>query len=245
MQQSYNFAGLLSSQQAQIKKYAGNRAKDINIVVTEYGINSSTSPEGQPNYHRSIDAALFMANTLKIIVDAHIPLAEKHFLISYEFSNPSGPQTFINSSSFANNALIAGPGSNPVLEPSAYVLQAYSKLLYSNLVSSNINNNPSVVFSGGSYPSLSVVPTTNKNGGESILIMNLSPSQNIQAQILPSVSSYTKVNSWTMGSTNSLSYNSPNNPNQVGFVTKTSPIINGNIVATFPASSITVLQLNN
>lgn len=244
MQQSYSFANVISTQQAWIRRYAGAQAKNISIAVTEYGVNALTNPVGHPNYHRSLDMALFVANSLRVMIDAHIPIAEKHFLISYENSQPSGTQAYFNSPAFANNALIAGPGPNPVPQPSAYVLEAYTKLLYSNFISSKIQNDPSVVYSQGNYPALSAIATTDKKGDESIMVINLSPANSIQAEIQPSLNDYTHVDAWTLGSSSFLAYNTPANPSAVGFVKKSTNLYAGSVVASFPPSSVTVLQLS-
>jgi alpha-N-arabinofuranosidase len=242
MQQSNNFSNTLTSEQAAIKEYAGTRAKDISIDVTEYGVNAYTSPAGYPDYHRSMDMALFVANSLKVMIDDHIPVAEKHYLISYENSQPSGLSAYINSSTFSDNALIGGPGPDPVLQPSAYVIEAYTKLLYSNLISSDVKGNPSVLYNGGSYPSLSVVATTNKQGDESIMVINLSPSKTIKAEVMPSISTYKEVNTWTLGANSFLAYNTPNDTSVVGFVSNSLNLKNGQLSASFPPGSVTVMQ---
>ncbi len=244
IQQSNNFGTVLKSEQSAINQYAGKRAKDINLAVTEYGVNALTYPYGQPNYHRSQDMALFVANSLRVMINAHIPIAEKHYLISYQNSAAPGYKTYVNSSTFSNNALIGGPGPNSILQPSAYVMQAYSKLLYSNLVNSNITNNPNTVFNGGSYPTLSSLATTDNQGNESMMIINFSEQKSVKTQVQPSINSYKTVKSWTLGSNNFLAYNTPIDPGVVGFVQKNSNLVNGKLVATFPPSSITVLQLS-
>ena len=244
MDQSYSFAGILSGVRSDLNKYAGKAAKKISIAVTEYGVNAQTSPNGQPNYHRSQDMALFTANILKAIIDAHIPLAERHFLVSYENSQPPGVQDYVNSSVFADNALIAGPGPNAILQPSAYVFQAYTKYMYSNLINSNVTNNPTVVYSEGSYPTLSTVATTNDKGNEAIMIINTSGTNSVTAQILPYQTGFKQAKAWTLGSSSYLDYNTLSNPNSVSFVKTTTSLTNGKLLASFPAGSITILQLS-
>lgn len=243
MEQSYGFGQVINSEQLAINKYAGSRAKDINIDLTEYGVNAETNPNGQPNYHRSQDMALFAANALRQMINAHISVAEKHFLISYQNYQPTGPQVYVNSSNFSDNALLGGPGPTPILQPTAYVLQAYTKLLYPNLISSTIQNDPQTIYTNGSYPNLSVIATTDNKGNEALMVINLSDQQSIKSEIQPSINSYKTVKSWTLGSNNFLTYNTPSDPYAVGFVQKNANLNQGKLIATFPPNSITVLQL--
>jgi hypothetical protein len=244
MLQSYGFDKTISNEQANINKYAGTKAKNIGIAITEYGVNAHSYPVNQVNYHRSQDLALFVANALRIIINNHIPIAEKHYLISYQNSPAPGVQTYVNSNLFSNNSLLAGPGPNSYMQPSAYVFQAYTKLLYSNLLSSSIKNNPKEVFSSGSYPALATIATTDKHGNEAIMILNLSGTQNIKAQISPSYNNYTKVNSWSLGSNSYLAYNSLSDSSVVSFIEKSSNLYNGKLASTFPAGSITILRFS-
>ncbi len=244
IQQSFGFSQTINNLKAAINQYAGNKAGEIGLDITEYGVNAYTSPTGQPNYHRSQDIALFVANMLRIMINAHIPVAEKHFLIAYQNSPPPGYQTFINNSIFANNALLGGPGPNPIPQPSAYVMQAYSKLLYSNLISSNIQNNPTTYFSSGSYPTLATVATTDKEGRESVMVINFSENQTIEAEVQPAVNYYKNVASWTLGSNSYLTYNTPSDPTAVSLINKDATLSQGRLIADFPPSSVTVLQLS-
>jgi alpha-N-arabinofuranosidase len=244
IQQSNNFGQTLNNLKSAIKQYAGSRTSSISLDVTEYGVNAYTSPEGQPNYHRSQDIALFVANTLRVMIDEHISVAEKHFLISYQNSPAPGYQTFINGSTFSNNALLGGPGPNPIPQPSAYVIEAYSKLLYSNLISSSIKNNPNTIFSGGSYPNLATVATIDNKGDESLMVMNFSENQSIKAEVQPAVNYYKKVSSWTLGANSNLAYNTTSDPNVVSLINKNASLSQGKLIADFPPSSVTVLQMS-
>lgn len=241
IEQSYNFANIISSEQANIKHYAGNRASSIKLAVTEYGINALTSPQGQPDYHRSLDLALFEANALRILIDYHVPLAERHYLISYEYSQAPSPSVYINSQTFADNALIGGPGTNPIAQPSAYVLEAYSKLLFDNLVSSHVQNNPELVDGGYSFSSLATIATTDKHGHEALMVINLTPSSTIKAEVQPSAN-YRQVTSWTLGSNSFLSFNTPSDPENVSFIKQSANLSKGHLVVSFPPSSVSVLQ---
>jgi len=240
--QSFSFANTISNEQSAIKQFAGVRASSIPVLATEYGVNALTSPAGQPDYHRSQDMALFVANTLREIIVNHVPVAEKHYLVSYQNSSPPGLQTYINSTAFSDNALLGGPGSSLVLQPSAYVMEAYSKLLYTNLINSTLVQTPSIRFSGGSYPALADIATTDHKGDLSILVINFEESGKTQLEIDTNQPNLKHIQAWTLGSNSYLAYNTPSVENAVNFVKSTSTLHDGKVLASFAPSSVTVLR---
>lgn len=241
IEQSDSFNTILTNEQNELNKYAGIRAKNISIAVTEYGVNALTNPAGQPDYHRSQDLALFVANTLIEIIKHHIPLAEKHYLISYENTRAPNPQIYINGETFSNNALVAGPGPNAYLQPSGYAIELFSKLLYGNLINSKVLNNPLVVSGGSSYSGINEIATTDGMGHEAILAINLSSSSSYNVKIIPA-GGFKKVDTYTLGANNYLAFNSPSDPSNVSIINQTSKLKNGELNISLPASSITVMQ---
>jgi alpha-N-arabinofuranosidase len=244
IEQSFGFQNELTNEKNLINKYAGSNAKNIQIAVTEYGINALTSPANFPDYHKSLDAAISIANTLRIIIQAKIPIAEKHYLISYANSVAPGTQAYVNSQAFANNALVSGPANNATIQPGAYVMEAYSKLLYSNLVSSNITNNPIVSFGGGNYPTLETLATTDGKGDEALLVLNLSLDNSVKANVQSSSKSYKNAETYTLGANNSMAFNTLEDPNIVGFVIQKAKLKNGELLVSFPPNSLSILRLS-
>jgi alpha-N-arabinofuranosidase len=264
------FASQLSSAKASIRQYAGAQAGRVQLIVSEYGIINYQSPyqtdvqpknsifHGKTAYHNSVDLGLFVADMLRSMILSGVSMANKHYLVGYGLSLIPGVQDGNDTYNFSANAMIStsypkcrhGTCAQPtfIMQPSAYVFEEFSKLLYSNLLSSSVQNNPEVVVSRpqaysralvGSYPKLETLATTDGKGDEAILVINNSLSS-VAAQIRPSVAREKSVDAWTVGG-NFVAYNTLTKPDTVDihhtFTFKTT-----NLSAVFPPSSVTVLR---
>jgi alpha-N-arabinofuranosidase len=264
------FARQLRTSKAAITQYAGPQASNVQIVVSEYGILNYQHPfqtdvepknsvfHGKTAYHNSVDLGLFVADMLRSMILGGVSMAEKHYLVGYDLSLIPGIQDANDSYNFSSNAMIStvypkcrnGSCTQPtfIMQPSAYVFEEFSKLLYGNVVASTVQNDPKVVVPRpqgnsralvGSYPKLETLATTDGKGDEAVLVINNSLSS-VSAQIRPSVAKAKSVDAWTVGG-NFISYNTMAKPNVVQlhhvFTFKTT-----DLSAVFPPSSVTVLR---
>jgi alpha-N-arabinofuranosidase len=154
----------IASVHSELGRYTGKNSKNVQVVMSEYGILNYEHPHGVDtstgnsfasgsNYHSSLDAGIYAADMLRNIIDNGVSVAEKHYLVGYDLSPAPGVQSSFDSHDFASNAMIdtndpacdnTGKCATPffLLTPTAYIFEAFSKLSYGRLVDSTINDDP-------------------------------------------------------------------------------------------------------
>jgi alpha-N-arabinofuranosidase len=264
-----SFAKQLANVKTAVHHYAGSNAKNVQVIVSEYGIINYQHPyeadlqpknsvfHGKTAYHSSDDLGLYVADMLRSLISSGVSMAAKHYLVGSNLSLIPGVQDGNNTYNFSSNAMISTlypkcdrtdcPTPTFVMQSSAYVLGEFSTLLYRNLISSSVEDDPRVVVSrpnnysralAGSYPKLETLATTDGDGHEAILVINNS-NDSISTQLRPTTP-ITSVNAWTVGG-NYLAYNTLTQPDDVQ-LRHTFTFWTANQTATFPPSSVTVLR---
>ena len=232
----------VASTQDSIRKAAGPRAADISTVVTEYGELGSGHPVNTEHYHLSLDQGLFVADMLRNWAQLGVPLAEKAKLTDYVWSPPPPASQNVG---FPENAMIAGPGPDTVVEPAAEVVQLMSHMTGSTFVDSTISGNPARTISNGeSQPALTTLASRDRTGHLYLIVINRDRENDVTATI--NTTQYEHAQSAqveTLDAPSFLSYNTPGSPNVVQLAQRVQNIGTGEFSYTFPAHSVTAFQL--
>ncbi len=106
--------------QSTIRQYSG---KNIPIVLTEYGQLVRPMPVADPQFNLSLDEGLLVASQLRQWIDHYLPMANKYLLVSTPFLSDSTIDLSIDPVGLSiDSAMIAGPGPSFVIEPTGQVL---------------------------------------------------------------------------------------------------------------------------
>lgn len=232
----------LASLRSSIRKAAGPRAAGISTVVTEYGQLGSGHPAGTQHYHLSLDQALFVADMLRNWAQLDVPLAEKAKLTDYVWSPPPPASQNVG---FPENAMIAGPGPDTVVEPTAKVVQLMSHMTGSRFADSDISGNPTrTISNGATLPALTTLASRDQAGHLYLIVINRDTGNNVTATINTMQYQHThSVRVETLNAASFLSYDTPENPNVVQLAQRVQNIDTGAFSYTFPAHSVTAFQL--
>lgn len=233
----------LASLQDSIRHAAGARAAHISTVVTEFGELGSPAPVGTEHYHLSLDQGLYVADLLRHWAELGVPLAEKAKLTDYVWS-PAPPST--QSVGFPENAMIAGPSPYAVLTPTAQVMRLLSTMTGSTFVNSDVPNNPSRKTSSGTpLYALTTLASRDRAGHLYLTVINRDTTDNVQAKV--NTGSFVHTRRAVIGEVDGpsyLSYNTPSDRHVVSLTRKTRTVGRGDFDYTFPAHSVTTIELS-
>lgn len=230
-----------------ISDYAGARAEEVDIVVSEWamatGLNIGLGRIDAPlHYTQSVDGALYVALMLRQWIRLDIPLAEKHALIDI---NPGSPPPGYDKPRTAYQAVI-GPAPCFVLSAPALAFRMYSHLMGREEITSSVIGNPSrQTFLGGTLRSLETVATIDGGGNLSVLVINQDRASDVRAAIRTQGFDERRVaTAWTLNGPGYLASNSVRSPNKVAIDKATLAGVKEGFRYLFPAHSITVIKLN-
>ncbi|MDQ3766055.1 MAG: hypothetical protein M3346_01755 [Actinomycetota bacterium] len=229
-----------------IENSAGERAEEIDIVVSEWamatGLNIGLGRIDAPlHYTQSLDGALYAALMLRQWIRLDIPLAEKHALIDI---NPGSPPPGYDKPRTAYQAVI-GPAPCYVLSAPALAFRMYSALLGPEEVTSSVIGNPSrQTFLGKSLEALSTVAATDDAGNLTLLVINQDRASDVRAAIrTEGFDEAGAATAWTLDGPGYLAYNSVGSPNKVAIKKTALTGVKEGFPYNFPAHSITVIKL--
>ena len=231
-----NEGSTLAALQAEIRRYSG---RDIPVVMTEYGQLVTPMPKADPRFNLSLDEGLLIGAQLEEWAVHGVPLAEKYLLDSVPFM---GTSPYIGLSTYS--AMLAGPGPNFLVEPTGEVLGLMSRLAGAQLLPSAATNDPEIA-PDIKAPDLWVMAAAGRGGGIDLLVVNASPVNSVRSHVeINGVLHKSRMHVLLLDGPSPTAYNTPENPDNVTTVSTTAEVGNGDFFWTFPAHSITMLQLS-
>ena len=227
---------VLGTLQAEIQHYSG---RDIPVVMTEYGQLVTPMPTADPRFNLSLDEGLLVGAQLEEWATHGVPLAEKYLLDSVPFL---ATYPYIGLSTYS--AMLAGPGPNFLVEPTGQVLGLISHLAGMQLLRSEAINNPEIG-PDINAPDLWVIAAGPKAGGIDLLVINASPVSAVRTHVaIEGVLHKSRVHFLLFDGPSPTAYNTPETPDNVSTLAGSAEVGNGDFSWTFPAHSITMLQLS-
>ncbi len=225
-----------------INTYAGSNAANIQIILSEYGIDAS-EPALAPNFMRSLAAAIFDGLALRSFMLNPINGAERHTLIDYTFG---APPVNLGVSNF-DNVLIGGPGPQTVETPSALAIKLFAKnsgpTRIKNFVTGNVTR---TLTNGSTLNALVPIASKDSNGNAYLIVINEDRETPVTATVEPQNFTHgTTATVETLGSTSITDENNPTSPTTVQLVDQPVAVGTGNFSWTFPAHSITAIHFSN
>jgi alpha-N-arabinofuranosidase len=232
----------LSRVQRAIRRYSG---KNVPVLLSEYGQLVVPTPAADPKFNLSLYEGLLMASQLRQWIDHDLPVAEKYLLNSAPFL-PSRPSPLIRDATglSVNNAMIAGPSPPFVIEPTGYVLALMSRLAGAQRLGSAVVGGPSIIPAPGLRAPVLQSLVASSHGHLDILVINVSPTTSVKAKVqlgYPAAPSTMTVS--VLDGPSTTAYNTFSRPRLVTVVTRVTAVRGRNLSWTFPAHSLTLLQL--
>jgi hypothetical protein len=232
-------AGQVQSVRQQVDQYAGSNASHVTTPITEFGQLQSSVPDFAPTFHSTLQEGILIANELREWVDLGVPLAEHYLLAGSPFGSAS-PDPGVNKNT---NAEIVGPGPNTVVEPTALVEQLFRPLGGQRQVTVQSQAVPVISLPDGSQlPDLETV--AGRSGDRTtLLVINQSADTSVPASITATGNQLRTGTLTTLSAVSPLSYNTTDSPAAVSLHSHPLQSGSGQVTATFPAHSVSVLQM--
>jgi alpha-N-arabinofuranosidase len=215
---------------AAIRLYAGERADQVEIAITEYNLYVSERHSPTPHYGMSLDQGLFVADMVRTMIELGVPLGDLHCLISLGEGEGWG------------NTAVMSPYPQLIPRPAAYVLQLFNKHFASLWVDSEVENVPLLT---GSVPVLEVVASTDEASERlTLLTINKDASTPITATVAVSgFSPASEATVWTLNGSDIAAYNDRGHPTDVSTTELAITDAGERFVYAFPAHSVTLVEL--
>lgn len=227
----------------QVKKYSG---RDVPVVITEYGQLVVPVPDADPQFNLSLDEGLLVGAQLEQWISAGVPLAEKYLLASTPF--PGGQDAAklaldVNGLSI-DSAMIAGPSPDFVQEPSGQVIGLMSQLAGARLIASSVSDDPVMApYAKDDVPVLQAV-AADANGKLYLVVVNASPTQPVPTTIDTGPLAHGNTATVTvLDGPSPTSYNVPGQAPAVVTTVKKDLVRSGDFAWTFPAHSVSLIEL--
>ncbi|MBC8733424.1 alpha-L-arabinofuranosidase C-terminal domain-containing protein [Paraburkholderia sp. UCT2] len=236
-QLSYN----VKQMRTNINNTAGSNAPNIDILISEYGMNGA-SPTFAPHFLRSMGEAVFQGLALTAWMSNSVPAAERHCLTDYTFST-SPVNTGV---SFPDNVLFGGPGPQTIATPSALAIKLFKNYSGPTLMKSQVTNNPTrTLTSGHVLSSLVPIASRDASGNGYLIVTNQDPENAVTATVQPNNLTYVSTATVeTLASPSITDENSPSAPTTVQLVDQVANVDGSSFQWTFPAHSITAIHFS-
>jgi len=232
----------LSTLQGTIRRYSG---RNIPIVLTEYGQLIRPMPIADPAFNLSLDEGLLVGSQLRQWIIHYVPLAEKYLLVSTPFLSDSTVDLSIDPVGLSiDSAMIAGPGPSFVAEPTGQVLGLMARLGGQERLNSHVRNDP-LMGTGpeGNVPVLQPIAASS-DGKLDLLVLNVSPLTPVNAEIdLWRLARQGDVTATVLDGPSPTAFNTTASPATVTTVTRTVEETSPQFSWTFPAHSVTLLEM--
>ncbi|MEQ7009029.1 alpha-L-arabinofuranosidase C-terminal domain-containing protein [Actinopolymorpha sp. B17G11] len=242
--QADNRSAVVAAAQERIRTYAGERAEDVSIVVSEYGHLARSNPQGVEHYHRSLDQGLYNAELLRELIDlGGVSVAMRHTLVDYVFAEPPEGSTAVGA---PDNAIIAGPGPETVPQGQAHVFTLFTQMMGGTLVASQVVDSPVHMLQNGDHlQAVTALAGTDDRRQLYLIVINRDAHQDVTARVDPVGYRHgSAAEVWTVNGPSYLSYNTPTRPDTVRLTTRTVAVGHGGFTYTFPAHSVTAIKLS-
>jgi alpha-N-arabinofuranosidase len=220
----------LEDLRAGVRLYAGERADQVEIAITEYNLFVPDRQSPTPHYGMSLDQGLFVADMVRTMIELGVPLGDLHCLINIHEGEGWG------------NTAVMSPYPQLIPRPAAYVLQLFNQRFAPVQVESEVEGTPLL---SGSLSALEVVASTDDTGDRlTLLAINKETTATITAAI--AISGFTPAATatvWTLNGPDIAAFNDRGHPTDV--VITESAIANAgqSFVYAIPAHSVTLIEL--
>jgi len=226
---------VLGALQAEIRQYSG---RDVPVVLTEYGQLVTPMPKADPEFNLSLDEGLLIGAQLEEWAEHGVPLAEKYLLDSVPFL---GTYPYVGLSTYS--AMLAGPGPNFLVEPTGEVLGLMSHLAGAQLLRISTADDPPIS-PDVNAPDLWAMAAVTPKGVLDLLVINASPITSIRANVFTAGLAYGgRARVLVLDGPGPTSFNTPSQPGLVDTQATTAEITSGEFSWTFPAHSVSLLEL--
>jgi alpha-N-arabinofuranosidase len=233
---------MVSAMQAAVHHYAG---WPVPIVLSEYGQLVTPMPAADPDFNLSLDEGLLVASQLRQWIDHDLPVAEKYLLNSTPFLGTDPISLSIDPVGLSvNSAMIAGPGPAFVLEPTGQVMRLMSHFAREQRLRALVVGNPMMEPAPGDrIPQLQSL-AARRGRRLDLLVINASPERDVTTWVnLEGTVHNGYMSATLLDGPDALAYNTDYQPRAV--TTRSTRVWVGerNFSWTFPAHSVTLLQL--
>jgi len=204
----------------------------VEIAATEYNFIVAEHHTPTPHYGMSVDQGLYIADMLRHLIELEIPLANLHALTTYA-----------EGEEWLNTAALS-PYPHFIRRPEAYVLELLTHYFAPVPVESEVKGAPLLT---GSVPALEVVAGTDETGDWLTLLgVNKDAAMPITATVtisgfIPSPTATVR----TLNGPELTAYNNVTHPLSVAITTTSITDAAKRFVYTFPAHSVTLMELRS
>jgi alpha-N-arabinofuranosidase len=232
----------VSRLQTAVRRYSG---KNVPLLLSEYGQLVAAIPVADPEFNLSLYEGLLVASQLRQWIDHNLPVAEKYLLNSAPFLHNRSFQLAINPVGLSvDNAMIAGPGPPFVMEPTGSALALMSRLAGARRLGSTVVGGPSIIPAPGLRVPVLQTLAASSRGCLDILVINVSPTASVRARVQLGYSTApSNMTVSVLDGPSTTAYNTFSRPRLVKVATRVTRVRGRNLTWTFPAHSLTLLQL--
>jgi len=220
----------LEDLRAGIRLYAGARADQVEIAATEYNFIVLEDYTPTRHYGMSLDQGLYIADMLRHLIEMEVPLGNLHSLTTYA-----------EGEEWMNTAALS-PYPHFIRRPEAYVLELFSHHFAPVPVGSEVEGAPLLT---GSMPALEAAASIDETGERlTLLAINKDATMPITATV--AISGFTPAPEATVRTLNGpeiTAYNNVTHPISVTIAESSVTDAAENFVYTFPAHSVTLIEL--
>jgi len=233
-------ANAVSAIHRAVAHYVGDRADDIPVVVSEYGMSFHGWRGPSRKYLSSMDQALYTALVLQRWMQLGVPLAGKQALID---RNPGGGRARRQPAEFGQQALI---GSRPTYIQSA-TARAFRLLTPSagqSLVRVKVRGNPTRrIYTHKPLKLLSATATRSSDGSLYLIVVNKDRRRTIHASIAVKGPTIKSAMVHRLVGPSFLSYNTAAHPQRVAIHGNRTRVGSRRLPIRLEAHSLTAVEL--
>jgi hypothetical protein len=220
----------LEDLQAAVELYAGDRASDVEIAITEYNLFVPPRQSPTPHYGMSLDQGLFVADMVRTLAELDVPLGDLHALISRGGGEGWG------------NTAVMSDYPSLIPRPAAYVLQLFNQHVAPLEVESHVEDAPLLT---GSVPALEVLASTEESGHRlTLLAINKEMTVTITATV--AISGFRPSRTATVHALSGpsiVAFNDTGHPTDVKVSETTISNVAQSFSYAFPAHSVTLIEV--
>ncbi|NOZ93247.1 MAG: hypothetical protein GXP47_00710 [Acidobacteria bacterium] len=220
----------LEDLRAGVRLYAGERAPQVEIAVTEYNLVVPADRSPTPHYGMSLDQGLFVADMIRNLAELGVSLGNLHSLIDIH-----------EGEGWANTPVLS-PYPRLIARPAAYVLELFDQHVAPVAVVYETQDIPLLT---GSVPALTVAASRDEDGQRlTLLAINKDRAAAIPATLI--ISGFTpaaEATVWTLSGPGITAFNDGDHPTDVITTETTITDAGAELTYAFPAHSVTLIEL--
>lgn len=231
-----------------VAKYAGSRAGNIGLFLTEYG-QLGTFPPFSSHYARSLGQGVLEALCIREWVLRGVEGAGRTVLTDYTFE-PIPPDLaavqMSNAGTAGDFAILGGPGPDTVVTPVGWAMKLLRENTAQTLIRSDVRNNPVLESEkGDTLGALHAYATRDADGHVYLVVINADPSRDLMAIIAPSnFQPGRTAQVSTLASPGIADENNRSSPMHIAIKIETVEMAKLSFEHRFPAHSVTAIRLH-